>query len=185
VLFRSKIKRDVRITTIYEGTSEIQQNIIYLYRWRTTIKTKGEFYRGIANEMRALSDLDSAKIIAQALEILNDLIFFAHNNKLTRQQHIQFLLSDIITQTEVAVALAQKTAEHLHNGASDAAKLHSTLRIFVSETARLVSNKGLEIIVGNETVNDETKKEYLEKLHNLDLVRSEQNIINEMDQILH
>jgi alkylation response protein AidB-like acyl-CoA dehydrogenase len=180
-----KIKRDVRITTIYEGTSEIQQNIIYLYRWRTTIKSKGEFYHGLANEMRALSDLGTAEIIAQALELLNDLIFFAHNNKLTRQQHIQFLLSDIITQTEVAVALAQKTAEHLHDSAPDAGKLQSILRIFVAETVRLVSNKGLEIILGSATVNDETKNEYLEKLHDLDLFKAEQNIINDMDQILH
>ncbi|MFA4839886.1 MAG: acyl-CoA dehydrogenase family protein, partial [Candidatus Neomarinimicrobiota bacterium] len=60
-----KIKRDVRITTIYEGTSEIQQDIIYLFRWRTTIKSKGEFYRGMATEMRTLSSqtgLESAKI---------------------------------------------------------------------------------------------------------------------------
>jgi len=182
-----KIKRDVRITTIYEGTSEIQQNIIYLYRWRTTIKTKGEFYRGLANEMRTLSaqpGLESTGIIAQALELLNDLIFFAHNNKLTRQQHIQFLLSDIITEMEVAAALARKTAEHLYESANDAAKLNATLRIFVAETARLVSNKGLEIIMGSETLNDETKKEYLEKLHCLDLVKAEQNIITEMDKIL-
>ncbi len=39
-----KIKRDVRITTIYEGTSEIQQNIISTFRWKKTRKTKGEFY---------------------------------------------------------------------------------------------------------------------------------------------
>jgi len=182
-----KIKRDVRITTIYEGTSEIQQNIIYLYRWRTTIKTKGEFYRGLANEMCALSaqtGFESTEIIAQALELLNDLIFFAHNNKLTRQQHVQFLLSDIITQTEIAVALAQKTAEHLRDSAPDAAKLQSTLRIFVAETARLVSNKGLEIIMGSENVNDTIKNEYIEKLHRLDLVGAEQNIISEMDKIL-
>ena len=182
-----KIKRDVRITTIYEGTSEIQQNIIYLYRWRMTIKSKGEFYRGLADEMRLLSKqsgLESAEIIAQALELLNDLIFFAHNNKLTRQQHIQFLLSDIITYTETAVALSHKTAEHLRTSAPDASKLQSALRIFVAEMAWLVSNKGMEIIMGCETVDDATKKEYLEKLHNLDLVKMELNIINEMDNIL-
>jgi alkylation response protein AidB-like acyl-CoA dehydrogenase len=182
-----KIKRDVRITTIYEGTSEIQQNIIYLYRWRTTIKSKGEFYHDLANEMRALSThsgLESAEIIAQALVLLNDLIFFVHNNKLARLQHIQFLLSDIITQTEIAVALAQKTAEHTSLATAEAAKLHSALRIFVAETARIVSNKGLEIIMGSETVNDTLKNEYIEKLRSLDLVGAEQNIINEMDKIL-
>ena len=42
-----KIKRDVRITCIYEGTSEIQQNIISMFRWKKTRKSKGEFYQSI------------------------------------------------------------------------------------------------------------------------------------------
>ena len=182
-----KIKRDVRITTIYEGTSEIQQNIIYLFRWRTTIKSKGEFYRGLAEEMHLLSKqsgLESSAIIAQAVALLNDLIFFAHNNKLTRQQHVQFLLADMISWTEVAMALARKTVEHIKRAELDSDKLKSILRIFVAETVRLVSNKSLEIMLGSATVNEETKKEYLEKLHHLDSVNAEQNIINEMDKIL-
>ncbi len=43
-----KIKRDVRITCIYEGTSEIQQNIISMFRWKKTRKSKGAFYRSIS-----------------------------------------------------------------------------------------------------------------------------------------
>ena len=182
-----KIKRDVRITMIYEGTSEIQQNIIYLYRWRTTVKSKGEFYQKMAQEMRTIaeqSNLESAKIVAQALELLNDLIMFAHNQKLTRQQHIQFLLSDVITWSEVAAALVRKTAEHLRDSAPDANQLRSVLRIFVAEMARLISNKGMEIILGSETVSDETKKEWIEKEKNLNVVRAEYNIITEMDKIL-
>jgi len=35
-----KIKRDVKITCIYEGTSEIQQNIISTFRWKKTKKNK-------------------------------------------------------------------------------------------------------------------------------------------------
>ena len=182
-----KIKRDVRITTIYEGTSEIQQDIIYLFRWRTTIKSKGEFYRGMATEMQTLSAqacLESAKIVAQALELLNDLIFFAHNQKLTRQQHIQFLLSDIVTWTEVAAALAKKTAEHLRVSAGDAAKLQSSLRIFVAEVARLVSNKGLEIVLGCEMVSNDVKKEWTKKVKRMEFESAELNVITEMDKIL-
>ncbi|HPC35170.1 MAG TPA: acyl-CoA dehydrogenase family protein [Candidatus Marinimicrobia bacterium] len=182
-----KIKRDVRITMIYEGTSEIQQNIIYLYRWRTTIKSKGEFYQKIAREMQTLgeqSNLESGKIVAQALELLNELITFAHNQKLTRQQHIQFLLSDVITWSEVAAALVRKTAEHLRDSAPDALQLQSILRIFVAETARLISNKGMEIIMGSEAVSCETKKEWIEKVKKVDVARAENNIITEMDKIL-
>ena len=182
-----KIKRDVRITMIYEGTSEIQQNIIYLYRWRTTVKSKGEFYQKMAQEMRTIaeqSNLESAKIVAQALELLNDLIMFAHNQKLTRQQHIQFLLSDVITWSEVAAALVRKTAEHLRDSAPDANQLRSVLRIFVAEVARLISNKGMEIILGSEIVSDETQKEWIENVKKVDVARAESNIITEMDKIL-
>ena len=182
-----KIKRDVRITMIYEGTSEIQQNIIYLYRWRTTVKSKGEFYQKMAQEMRTIaeqSNLESAKIVAQALELLNDLIMFAHNQKLTRQQHIQFLLSDVITWSEVAAALVRKTAEHLRDSAPDANQLRSVLRIFVAEVARLISNKGMEIIMGSETVNEEIKEEWIEKIKCLDIVSAKRNIIDTMNNIV-
>ena len=36
-----KIKRDVRITTIYEGTSEIMEWTIARDRWQLHLKTKG------------------------------------------------------------------------------------------------------------------------------------------------
>ena len=49
-----KIRRDIKITTIYEGTSEIQQNIISTFRWKSTRKTKGAFYRDIGDDMLEL-----------------------------------------------------------------------------------------------------------------------------------
>ena len=39
-----KIKRDVRITTIYEGTSEIMEMTIGRDRWQEHLKTRGEHY---------------------------------------------------------------------------------------------------------------------------------------------
>ncbi len=43
-----KMRRDVRITTIYEGTSEIQQSIIAMFRWKETVRSKGAFYEELA-----------------------------------------------------------------------------------------------------------------------------------------
>ncbi len=40
-----KIKRDVRITTIYEGTSEIMEMTIARDRWQHHLKTSGAYYR--------------------------------------------------------------------------------------------------------------------------------------------
>ena len=49
-----KIKRDVRITTIYEGTSEIMEMTISRDRWQLHLKTRGQHYHEQARELEAL-----------------------------------------------------------------------------------------------------------------------------------
>ena len=49
-----KIKRDVRITTIYEGTSEIMEMTISRDRWQLHLKTRGQHYHEQARKMEAL-----------------------------------------------------------------------------------------------------------------------------------
>ena len=49
-----KIKRDVRITTIYEGTSEIMEWTISRDRWQPHLKTKGAYYHDWAARLEQL-----------------------------------------------------------------------------------------------------------------------------------
>ncbi len=49
-----KIKRDVRITTIYEGTSEIMEMTISRDRWQPHLKTRGQHYHEQARRFEAL-----------------------------------------------------------------------------------------------------------------------------------
>src|SRR5579859_4286722 len=49
-----KISRDVRITTIYEGTSEIMEMTISRDRWQSHLKTRGQHYHERAREFEAL-----------------------------------------------------------------------------------------------------------------------------------
>ncbi len=49
-----KISRDVRITTIYEGTSEIMEMTISRDRWQLHLKTRGQHYHEKARELEAL-----------------------------------------------------------------------------------------------------------------------------------
>ncbi len=182
-----KIKRDVRITTIYEGTSEIQQNIIYLFRWRSTVRSKGEYYNSLAIEMEDIAGKAkniNAKIVGDSFKILNDLIIFAYKERLTRKQHIQFLLSDIITYTEVAAAFVRKLASLIEQGNTDADKLSAMLRIFISEVAQLVVGKGLIIVQGCETVDEEVKGEFYEKIIISSLTKASQNVILDMDKVV-
>ncbi|HSD65654.1 MAG TPA: acyl-CoA dehydrogenase family protein, partial [Vicinamibacteria bacterium] len=54
-----KIRRDVRITTIYEGTSEIMEITVSRDRWQRHLKSRGELYHDQAREMEALHDRDA------------------------------------------------------------------------------------------------------------------------------
>ena len=102
-----KIKRDVRITCIYEGTSEIQQTIISTLRWKITRKSKGGFYRAISDEMAKL-DRDAGDLgcgsYGLAAEALNQTITLVNDHRLTRQQYIMFALADMMTHVEVGAS---------------------------------------------------------------------------------
>ncbi|MCD4749220.1 MAG: acyl-CoA dehydrogenase family protein, partial [Thermoanaerobaculales bacterium] len=80
-----KIRRDVRITTIYEGTSEILQAIIGTHRWRMCVRSKGGFYREMADELRRLGAEEAAALAADALA---ELYLVCHATKLPREQWV-------------------------------------------------------------------------------------------------
>lgn len=106
-----KVRRDVRITSIYEGTSEIQQNIIGVFRWKKTVSSKGAFYEEMAaacDVAHGDDDRCGGQIVAAALRGLNDVVLDAHRTKTIRHQIVQFALADVMTRCEVAAALTRK-----------------------------------------------------------------------------
>ncbi len=106
-----KIKRDVKITTIYEGTSEIMQLIISTFRWRETVKSKGAFYETLAQQMDEVHCVHAdikADTLATIIRLLNKLIEEVHKAKLTRQQHVMFELASLATLAETGAALYNK-----------------------------------------------------------------------------
>jgi len=56
-----KIRRDVRITTIYEGTSEIMQWTVSRDRWRLHLQEHGQYYKKIAASLEALHREESQR----------------------------------------------------------------------------------------------------------------------------
>ena len=100
-----KIRRDARILTIYEGTSEIQQSIINIFRMRELVRSKGRFYENMAAEAEPLADA-GGPAVARAARFLADAAQVAFRAKLVRQQHVAFEFATAMTEVETAVALA-------------------------------------------------------------------------------
>ena len=102
-----KISRDVRITTIYEGTSEIMEMTISRDRWQLHLKTRGQHYHEQAREFEALHAQHpkvGADIAALALHALAEVMEKARVARLTRYQHILLRLGELIAYAECAAA---------------------------------------------------------------------------------
>jgi alkylation response protein AidB-like acyl-CoA dehydrogenase len=174
-----KIKRDIKITTIYEGTSEIQRNIIALFRMRKTVRSKGSYYLEMAEGLEKLPEACGARFISLAIRILNEVILNARRLKLTKSQHVMFLLADMMTWCEVGEALCQKAA--VYDGRERPREFMRTVaRLFAEEVIEKVYLNGLKIGQGC----DQTMDEVVEKLNSIDLGRAMKNRLKDMDEVI-
>jgi alkylation response protein AidB-like acyl-CoA dehydrogenase len=109
-----KIKRDVRITTIYEGTSEIMEWTIARDRWQLHLKTRGRFYLDWADRLEAQhwsAPADGAGTAALALRALAALLEHCRIERLTRHQHVLFRLGELIATAEAAAVFAERVSQ--------------------------------------------------------------------------
>jgi alkylation response protein AidB-like acyl-CoA dehydrogenase len=181
-----KIKRDVRITSIYEGTSEIQQNIISTFRWKKTRKSKGEFYHSIGDEMDKLhaefGDL-GCRIYGLAARALNQTVNLVNDHRLTRRQYIMFALADMMTHVEVGASLARRAFKCCRRGDSGAEKIKLISRLFSNEVAEVVAQNIFKIVLGCGEFDQKTAAEFMAKVGYAEMTQSFRNLINDMDQL--
>lgn len=134
-----KIKRDVRITCIYEGTSEIMEWTIARDRWQAHLKTRGAYYTDWAQQLeaRARSQPETgAGIAAVVLRALAALLERARLDKLTRHQHILFRLGEYIAFAESAAVFAERVCDKPTEAIALDVPARMTLsRIFAREAA--------------------------------------------------
>lgn len=150
-----KIKRDVKILTIYEGTSEIQRNIISMFRLRTTVRSKGGFYREMADRLSKLPEDTGGPTLAKAILIMNDVILSARKHKLTKSQHVMFLLADMMTWTETGNALCHKGTVYAGDQARTPSFINAAARLFAREAIEKVYLNSIKIVQGCEKRDDE------------------------------
>lgn len=179
-----KIKRDVKITTIYEGTSEIQQAIISTYRWKNTVKTKGAYYGDMAAEMDAMHEeiADAgAHLVARVTRALNTTIQAVHKARGMRAQHVTFLLADTMAEVEVAVALMRKIKQLGESKKAD--RLKTIGRIFACDIMAAAHTRLNRIVFGHGLWDAETAADLSAEL-DLDVTQSQTGVIDDMDHLV-
>ena len=188
-----KVSRDVRITRIYEGTSEIMEMTISRDRWQLHLKTKGQYYHEKAREAEALHAAHpnvGADIAALALHALAEVMEKARVHRLTRFQHILFRIGEWIAYAECALTLAKRAAlfadRKQHEKASDrfdAAGLAAISRIFAREAAMKVAADGLRVITGAGGVSDEEMPLFEAALSTSAIHRAQKGLVEDMDYV--
>ena len=148
-----KIKRDVRITTIYEGTSEIMEWTIARGRWQQHLKSRAAFYPDWAARLEGVTGAaDSSGVAAAvlALRALGAVLERCRELRLTRDQHVLFRLGELIAHAETAAVFSERAAAA--TGTSevgiDAPGLAALARIFAREAAHKVACEGLKWTAG-------------------------------------
>jgi alkylation response protein AidB-like acyl-CoA dehydrogenase len=147
-----KIKRDVRITCIYEGTSEIMEWTIARDRWQWHLKTKGVYYHEWAarlEQLHAREPENGAQYAALALHALATVLERARIDRLTRNQHLLFRLGELIAWAETAALFAERVVDKPTEGINlDIPTRQALSRIYARQAALKVANDGLQWAIG-------------------------------------
>jgi alkylation response protein AidB-like acyl-CoA dehydrogenase len=192
-----KIKRDVRITTIYEGTSEIMEMTISRDRWQLHLKTRGQYYHEQARKFETLHASQpnvGANAAALALHALAEVMERARLGRLTRYQHILLRLGEWIAHAECAGSLARRAAlmaqgrlNEKANQRFDAEALAALSRIFAREAALKVAEQGLRWVTGAEPdgqpVSEAEMTPFETALGLCAIHRAQAGLISDMDYI--
>jgi alkylation response protein AidB-like acyl-CoA dehydrogenase len=188
-----KIKRDVRITTIYEGTSEIMEMTISRDRWQLHLKTRGQHYHEQAKKFEELHGKHpnvGADSAALAMHALAEVLEKARVARLTRYQHILLRMGELIANAECAGSLARRAAlaaesklNEKANARFDATAMATLSRIFAREAALKVVEDGVRWVIGAGGVTDAELPAFEANLGLSAIHRAQAGLIADMDYI--
>jgi alkylation response protein AidB-like acyl-CoA dehydrogenase len=189
--FVEKIKRDARITTIYEGTSEIMEMTISRDRWQLHLKTKGRYYHDMARQVEELHRQNpqvGADIVGCCLHGLAELLEMARVNRLTRHQHILFRLGEWIACAEGSASLARRAARAAKGELNEKAHprfgakaLAAISRIYAKEAAMKMVSEGSRWIGG--LIPQEQRGSLQKKLMMSEIFNAQAGQIEDMDYV--
>jgi alkylation response protein AidB-like acyl-CoA dehydrogenase len=188
-----KIARDVRVTRIFEGTSEVMEMTIARDRWQRHLKTQGRHFHDEAARMEALQAAHpdvGADVAALAFHALAEVMERARTHRLTRQQHVLLRLGELIAHAECAGSLSRRAARAADGEllpksdvrfAPDV--LAALARIFAREAALEVAEDGLRWVLGAGALGSDGGGN-LEAALDLPAVHAAQRgLLTDMDQV--
>lgn len=148
-----KLKRDVKITCIYEGTSEVLEMTILRKRWLENINADLKHYERGAAELEALARSapeTGAEAAAAGLHALSELLRACHEGKLTRNQAVIFKLGELIAHAEAAAAFCRASAKEQYSDGVvfDREAWQALSRVNAREAASWIASEGLRIAAG-------------------------------------
>ena len=189
-----KIKRDVRITTIYEGTSEIMEMTIGRDRWQHHLKTRGGHYHEMGKQLDGLHKEQprcGAGTAALAAHAFAELLERARAKRLTRNQHVLFRVGELAAYVEGAAAFARRAAR-AERGELDPKSptrfkpttIATMSRVFAREAAQRVAVEGTRWVVGAESSVAPAEVQALEASAQLSSIYAAQaGLIDDMNEV--
>ena len=188
-----KIRRDVRITTIYEGTSEIMEMTIGRDRWQHHLKTRGQHYHDFGRRLEGVHrehpkvGADTAALAAHALaEVLER----AREKRLTRNQHVLFRVGELASYVEGAAAFARRAVRAELNELNpktptrfDAPTIAAMSRVFAREAAQRVAVDGMRWVVGAEDAGDADVRSLEASAQLSNVYAAQAGLIQDMNQV--
>ncbi len=188
-----KIKRDVRITTIYEGTSEIMEMTIARDRWQQHLKSRGDYYRDRAADLVRLEadhPTVGAGYAALAMQALAAVLEACRVARLTRNQHILFRLGDLITHAECAETFARRAATALDGNRHeksldrfDGVALAAMSRVFAREAAQKVGHEGVGWVTGSLDASSADVAPLLATVPDAAIRAAQTGLLADMDEV--
>jgi alkylation response protein AidB-like acyl-CoA dehydrogenase len=151
-----KIKRDVRITQIYEGANEVLEITIARDRWQNHLKSRGEYFHELAKEAEAIHGKDpdvGADLAAIQLKALASIFEECKNQRLTRNQHIMMRLGELATWAETSYVFSKMAAREKYSKGVrfDRDTWKAMARSYARDASIKVALDGVKLIMGYGT----------------------------------
>ncbi|MFN8443173.1 MAG: acyl-CoA dehydrogenase family protein [Caldilineaceae bacterium] len=147
-----KIKRDVRITTIYEGTSEIMEWTIARDRWQLHLKSRGSYYNDWAlrlEQKHSQQPQNGLLTAALAMRAVATVLERCRIDRLTRNQHLLFRLGELIAFAETAAIFSERVVDKPTEAIPlDIETRQAMARVHAREAALKIAADGLRWLIG-------------------------------------